>query len=92
MTLTYGVTNVATASATSGTVRLLAPNTYLGDTVLGGPNTTYEIAANTPFGVGGTVNVNSFNTAPRFASSTAPHYRQSHDLAKRVHDHRRQHL
>jgi len=63
--LTYGVTNVSTASATSGTVRLLAPNTYLGDTVLGGPNTTYEIAANTPFGVGGAVNVNSFNTAPR---------------------------
>jgi len=63
--LTFGVTNVSTASATSGTVRLLAPNTYLGDTVLGGPNTTYEIATDTPFGVGGTVNVNSFNTAPR---------------------------
>jgi autotransporter-associated beta strand protein len=32
--------------------------------VLGGPNTTYELGTDTPFGTG-LVNVNSFNTAPR---------------------------
>jgi autotransporter-associated beta strand protein len=64
-TLTYGITNNSTGTATSGTVRLLAPSTYLGNTVLGGPNTTYELGSDTPFGVGGNVNVNSFNTAPR---------------------------
>jgi autotransporter-associated beta strand protein len=63
--LTYGITNNSTAASTSGTVRLLAANTYLGNTILGGPNTTYELGSDTPFGVGGTVNVNSFNTAPR---------------------------
>jgi autotransporter-associated beta strand protein len=61
--LTYGLTNQT--SGTSGTVQLLAANTYAGNTTLGGPNATYEIGTDTPFGVGGTVNVNSFNSAPR---------------------------
>jgi autotransporter-associated beta strand protein len=70
-TLTYGITNNGAGTSTSGTVRLLAPNTYLGNTVVGGPNTTYEIASDSPFGLG-SVNINSFNTAPRFRTVNGP--------------------
>jgi fibronectin-binding autotransporter adhesin len=70
-TLTYGITNNGAGTSTSGTVRLLAANTYLGNTIVGGPNTTYDIGTDSPFGVG-TVNINSFNTAPRIRTVNGP--------------------
>jgi len=77
-TLTYGVTN-AGATGTSGTVQLLAANTYAGGTVVGGPFTTYVLGTSTmtdgsgnvlsgPFGTGN-VNLNSFNSAPQLQPS-----------------------
>ncbi|HEY1375945.1 MAG TPA: autotransporter-associated beta strand repeat-containing protein, partial [Gemmataceae bacterium] len=64
--LTLGVTNQASGS--SGTIQLLAVNTYSGDTVVGGPNTTYVLGTNSPFGTG-TVTQSSFNSAPRYQTS-----------------------
>src|SRR5437868_615392 len=61
-TVAFDATNLTSGS--SGTYQLLAPNLYTGNTVVGGPASTYVIGTNTPFGVGGTVNYNSFNTAP----------------------------
>jgi fibronectin-binding autotransporter adhesin len=71
--LTFDATNFTAGS--SGTIQLLAANTYAGGTVLGGPATTYVINTSTvkdgsgniisgPFGTGN-INTNSFNTAPQ---------------------------
>src|SRR5262249_54310878 len=68
--LTYGVTNNSTAAASTGTIQLLASNTYAGNTTVGGPNTTYVLGSNSPFGTG-TVTQSSFNTAPRYQTSGA---------------------
>jgi autotransporter-associated beta strand protein len=76
--LTFNATNFTAGS--SGTVQLLAANTYAGGTVLGGPATTYVINTSTvkdaggniisgPFGTGN-INTNSFNTAPQIRGGT----------------------
>ena len=64
------------AASSSGTIRLLATNTYAGNTNVGGPATTYVLGTSTvlggggaivsgPFGTGSILQ-NSFNTAPRY--------------------------
>jgi fibronectin-binding autotransporter adhesin len=68
--LTYGVTNNSTSASSSGTIQLLASNTYAGDTTVGGPNTTYVLGTSSPFGTG-TVTQSSQNTAPRYQNTTS---------------------